>query len=586
MIAKIRVWFAKQTYLAKLLLLLLPIIFATMMLMAAISIQKANSLIVTQHKSLYTDQCAKIASEIEVYIDQAIATTETVLYDDTVYSYIFGDTASLSAFDQFSLQSGLATYSSAICSQNGYRKLRLYVRDKFGVRGDQGSQLRLLEQFNDIVMLEGHQLNSRYDQTAVSGVYYYSNSNSVDPTHTTPLVSVVRYVIDGTLDNVAGIIAIDLTADELLKAWRDSFEADLCTLKLTDQYGAVIDVCGGGEPVFNEGMRIELPVGNYGWMLTASISYEVLYSGNREIACSLLAASLGVCALLMTAVVLITSRMTRRLVNLKDSICQSATSSSIREINNPIADEGAEDGDEVDKLICAYNHMLQRIDTLSLEFEKSIARETESRMLVLQSQINPHFLYNTLAVIKSYIEINDAMQASDLLMRLSGYFRHALSKGAYVITLREELEIAAKYLDIQKIVCCSSLDYSIDVSARIGEILTPKFLLQPFVENAVLYGANGSAQPTRIHIWGRANQSTISLYIDDNGPGISDQVRSVLMGEREPAPDEHIGYGIRNVRNRLKLFYGETSDLRFTSLPSGGTRVEIMIHGLERSDCP
>ena len=584
MLGKRRFSFGSVSYRDKLLTLLLPSVFITMALMYFVSVRQTNYLIVNQHKHLYSDQCDMIANALEVNIKQALATTETVLYNNSVYAYLFEDAALLPAFDRIALQSDLRKYSSSICRQNNYHKLWLYVKGIGASENDNASSIRRIEQFERIVRLDNHTLMSRLDQVAVSGVYYSNGGAPAELASTMPLISVVRYIIDGTLDNVAGIVAIELDASQLLNAWDDSYYGGGCTLKLMDQYGVTIDSCGGGEVVENEGLHIEIPIGNYGWTLTASVSEELLSYGNVEVAHSLLEATLIICALLLITVIAITRGMTRRLLHLTDSIYQNAFASDIRSLRHLKIDEEREGNDEADKLIRAYNQMLYHIDRLSQEFETSIKRETESRFLVLQSQINPHFLYNTLAVIKSYIEINDSDQATNLLMCLSDYFRRALSNGAFVITLQEELEIVAKYLNIQKIVYEGHLTYSIDVSADIGAIHVPKFILQPFVENAVLHSACHDGQTLDIRIRGTDNRESICIMIEDNGLGITEKMREVLMNEREPNADEHLGYGIRNVRNRLNLFFNDKASLCFSNLPTGGTRVEIQIFSLERRD--
>ena len=583
--SRFRKWFASQTYCNKLLLLLLPVIFITVVLMGEISVQYTKQLIVSQRKELYADQCKSIVSEIERFVEQAMTTTEAVLYNDTVYSYIFEDTSALAPFEQIKLQENLSIYANSICQQNGYKKLRIYVRNKFIESEELSSLVRRLNQFYDIVRLENHKLLSRNDQTVVSGVYYNKySSDFYEAISSIPIVSVVRFIIDGSLENIVGIVTVELSGHNLLDQWEDRCENDKYTLELLDQYGETIDVCGGGKTVREEGMHIELPVGDYGWTLIASISNDALSSKNGEIIRSLYLVTLFMGALLMMLVTMISHTMTRRIVKLTDSIGKNAAINDIRVMGDLQLSEETEGDDEVDKLIRTYNYMLRRIETLSLQFEKSIARETESRLLVLQSQINPHFLYNTLAAIKSYIETSNSEQATDLLMHLSDYFRHTLSHGAYVVTLREEIEIVSKYLDIEQIACGADMEYSIDVEPRVGEILMPKLLLQPFVENAVLYAADTNDQTIRIHISATMGKNVVLIHIDDNGPGLSEDVRSVLMGERSPYPNEFIGYGIGNVRKRLKLFYGDKAELHFSNLPERGTRVEISIPSLERSD--
>ena len=573
--------FLKCSYKAKLLILLLPVIGLTMLLIMFFSVRQVHHLVLEKWRNLYSDLCLNISDEIERRMAQAMGVTEAALYNDAVNGYIFGTAKGENAMQRTDRYNELLRYNTITCEQYDYYMLRLFVDDgEFPMNAVK--HLYYLSNFTGEVPLDTV-LDSRYDQTKITGVYKYEYTRY----NVYEIVSCARFVVDGSLKNIIGAVVVDIRADDLLAQWSDDFEFGRTSLRLEDQNGQRIASCAGGEDVPDEAMHISLPVGDYGWTLVASISADALYAGSDDLVVRMLVLLALVGGLLCIAVALITDYMTRPLVRLRQVIGDGSTQSDIRKLTQEKLSLDTAYGDEVDQLIHAYNGLLNRIDQLTQEFEKSIARETESRMVALQSQINPHFLYNTLATIRSYIEINDPARASDLLMRLAGFFRCALSNGYFIITLEEEMQINRMYLDIQKAANSAELEYTISIlDDKVREVLVPKFILQPFVENAVLYGQARTGDVQKISIFCRLDRDEVCITIEDNGPGLPEEWSRALTGTQKVPPRHRVGYGIRNVRKRLKLFYGGQATLCFSNIPEGGTRVEIRIRGLERSQEP
>lgn len=241
--------------------------------------------------------------------------------------------------------------------------------------------------------------------------------------------------------------------------------------------------------------------------------------------------------------------------------------------------------DEVGRLAKSFNHMIDQIQEhiRALEMEKEHAKEIQKQkrkaeMLALQAQINPHFLYNTLNMITWQAVDQGADEISVLSNALGKYFRISLSKGRESITIKEEAEHVNSYLEIQKIRYKSMMNYRIEIPARIESCYIVKLVLQPLVENALYHGIKGRDVPGSIWIHGRQEGDRIYLMVEDDGEGIEPEKLKLLNSRLEKGElDSQSGYGIYNVNNRLKLYYGEAYGLKLEARDTGGARATLVI---------
>lgn len=231
--------------------------------------------------------------------------------------------------------------------------------------------------------------------------------------------------------------------------------------------------------------------------------------------------------------------------------------------------------DEIGALGRSFNSMISRINTLIEEVYKIKISKKEAELRALQAQINPHFLYNTLDVIYWTSRIEGAPKTGEIVNALAKLFRLALNKGNEITTIEKEVEHLNNYLIIQKIRYEEEPDIVVDVDPAIYKCRTIKLILQPMVENALLHGIAEIDARGSVKVIGRDIGEDILFEIIDNGVGMEEErIKEIFEADVE----EKKGYGIKNVDERIKLYYGENYGIKIFSEKGKGTRVEVKIH--------
>lgn len=252
--------------------------------------------------------------------------------------------------------------------------------------------------------------------------------------------------------------------------------------------------------------------------------------------------------------------------------------------------------DEVGSLAKSFNYMVGEIQRLVEKQEETIEELKQERDYVgevqkqkrkaelkaLQAQINPHFLYNTLNAITWQAADQGAEEISILSNALGKFFRISLSKGAEMITLKEELEHVRSYLDIQSIRYHDRLNCQIEVSEEWMECRMIKLILQPLAENSIYHGIKEKRGSGQIRIWAEeffdSQKQCLKLIVWDDGAGIpDDKLKTINQALEEGKTDHSDGYGIYNVNERLRLFYGEEYGLSYESEEGQWTKAVLML---------
>lgn len=197
---------------------------------------------------------------------------------------------------------------------------------------------------------------------------------------------------------------------------------------------------------------------------------------------------------------------------------------------------------------------------------------------VLQAQINPHFLYNTLDAIVWSAEAGNQDQVVSMVGSLSDFFKSSLNKGKEIVSVRDELQHVRSYLEIQQIRYQDILSYEIDVPVSLYECTIPKITLQPVVENALYHGIKNRRALGKITVKGEDEGDTMVLTVTDDGIGMSSdrllEVRKALSGDE---PGSGAIYGLYNVNERIRLSYGENYGITIESTEGKGTEVLIRL---------
>lgn len=231
---------------------------------------------------------------------------------------------------------------------------------------------------------------------------------------------------------------------------------------------------------------------------------------------------------------------------------------------------------EIIQLDATFNEMMRRIRYLADKLLQEQENQRKSELKALQNQINPHFLYNTLDSIIYMIDKGENQKAEEMIVALSKFFRISISRGKTIIPLKDEVEHVRNYLLIQKIRFGDQFTYSIDVDPSLYQYSCIKLILQPLVENAIEHGLNDNESGGKIEIIGTQNENYIILKIKDNGYGISeDKLEQIYKSFHDDSI--HQGVGLKNVYQRIKIYYGDEADIKIDSLFDEGTIISIYI---------
>ncbi|WP_304944309.1 sensor histidine kinase, partial [Vallitalea guaymasensis] len=234
---------------------------------------------------------------------------------------------------------------------------------------------------------------------------------------------------------------------------------------------------------------------------------------------------------------------------------------------------------EIGELAKAFNLMTNRVNNLVNQNKKIEKNKRKNELRALQAQINPHFLYNTLDSIIWMAESKNYKAVVTMTSALAKLFRISISKGEQYITVAEEIEHVENYLKIQKIRYGDHLDYHIDVEEDIKQNKIIKLIIQPIVENAIYHGIKNVPGGGMIDISVKKYDNKILITIADDGVGMSEQEINLLFSKDQELPKEKKlgGVGVRNVDNRIKLYYGEDYGLEIESEIYEGTTVKAWL---------
>lgn len=286
----------------------------------------------------------------------------------------------------------------------------------------------------------------------------------------------------------------------------------------------------------------------------------------------LLATAVVVMALLFLVIVGYSMRVSRRITTPIGALSQKAMQFGANDFSSQPVET---DITELQILDQNFDKMAGRITALmdkQIENQRSLHR---AELELLQAQINPHFLYNTLDSIAILAESHREEDVVTMVTSLSTFFRNSLSRGADVISLRAELAQASSYLEIQQIRYSDILTYDISVPNSLLGCQVPKLILQPLIENALYHGIKNKRGRGSITITGEEKDGNILLKVRDNGAGMTAEQLAQL--QRGVYQEHHSGLGLKNVHQRILLYCGAPYGLSFESELGKGTTVSVLL---------
>lgn len=236
------------------------------------------------------------------------------------------------------------------------------------------------------------------------------------------------------------------------------------------------------------------------------------------------------------------------------------------------------DGEETKMLSTSLNAMIDKINDLLDQVTTEQIRLRKAEFELLQSQINPHFLYNTLDAIVWLAEAGENEKVVSTVSSLSNFFRASLNQGKDIVTIKEDVGHVRSYLEIQQIRYQDILDYEIDIPDEINSYLIPKITIQPLVENALYHGIKNKRGKGKITITGSKHEDNVTISITDNGLGITEERLAVVLNNiNNRSESEKTTYGLYNVNERIRLDFGEEYGINIDSDYGSGTTVSVKL---------
>lgn len=231
---------------------------------------------------------------------------------------------------------------------------------------------------------------------------------------------------------------------------------------------------------------------------------------------------------------------------------------------------------EVASLYQSFNKMMFRISQLLDESKLSGMREAEMEMKMLQAQINPHFLYNALDTISMVALMHEEDELSEMITMLSDSFRYSIDDADNLIAISEEIEFIRNYVVFQEWRYEEKIEFFANIPFEYTNIVIPKFIIQPLVENSILHGIGENENKIKIEIYVEKRENEFVISVVDNGIGCDVQkLNHSLLQKKDHS--QVLKFGIKNVNERIKLKFGDNYGLSYYDTPGGGVTAKISL---------
>lgn len=382
-------------------------------------------------------------------------------------------------------------------------------------------------------------------------------------------ISLIRRIVDmqNPLEiEEVGIMRFSVRISELFESVDYTKLGEGSMLSVVDPVGNVVFTSGKAiEEDKQNYLTIEESLPQQNWKIVAQVPLNIIEQEAKRVRTVFIIICI-LCVVLFTyAGFLISQYFSKRIMKIVSVL------NSFREgdLHKRIAYRGK---GEFPQIANALNAMGEDIEALINKVYLTQLQKKEAELEMLQSQINPHFLYNTLSSINQLAKFGETEKLQNMVVQLAQFYRLTLNSGKTMIPIAAEIEQAIAYLDIQKVKYGQRMEVSFDIDADIWSYETVKLILQPFIENVLKHAWSGDRIHIRISVM-KEGDSVIYRIIDD-GLGMKQERIDEIF---DPRDDSHMGCGIRNIDQRVKLHYGNEYGVSIFSRVGIGTSVQIRI---------
>lgn len=488
---------------------------------------------------------------------------------------IFGED---SLKDDMAMFEDLTEYTNTLEFSMGDISIFYYIDDDFVVVHQNGLHYR------PIKSIESEDWYEKLKENNGRNTWFSFQKDEYFPENKT--LSLARYITDSNdYRNQIGVLVFSMDTSTLLRSFTKITEQQV--MYLADENGTIIASSEALEnnPKWGQESNSQSSMDAYevwkneqgkflirrceiddtGIYLVSLVPYEYMGAIYKSFLFWVLGGYFLILLLAAFYISFMSKRLTIPLKKLAESISTATVSGKLECLEIDSTEE------EICTLVDAYNMLIQKIEIL-LKQQYSLGKEKQqAELMALQSQINPHFLYNTLEMVNWMAERNEKENVQTVIQKMSTFYRLVLSKGKDIVTIREELALCETYLTIQQMRFQGRIQYERDVDDEILDYLIPKITLQPFVENAILHGIIASIEGRgTLSINGWEEDGRIILAVMDDGAGMAEE-------DREKSNSKGSHYGMKNIGLRLSVYYQEDIKIEVESTKGVGTCVSINI---------
>ena len=413
-------------------------------------------------------------------------------------------------------------------------------------------------------------------ETSVKGVWFlqkkHSNMNKDITIYTLSMIQPVHSIATG---GVLGYIEISIPENKISSIYSGNTDENR-HIYIVDKNGNIkstdynlplesnyADLFAKDRNIQAGNITFTRSIPRLGWYIISTISFEAFFLPLVHVLLlSLLAAifCIGICFVLSRSLSRTITLPLYQLIEHTQKIKQGDWSA----INTTCDDQ------DIALLFAEFNAMLQAQEHLKDNLVATTKLKNQISLDLIQQQVNPHFLYNTLDNICALAELNEKQALIDIVMSLSTFYRVGLSSGKFHVTIQDELEITTAYLHIMQIRYLHKFEYTIECPKHLKKYSCIKLLLQPIVENTIYHGFKEMNDLGLLEIMIAEQENNLLITVSDNGVGCTQEAyQKIWEGNNH--------FGVKNIHQRIQLYYGEAYGLTMSNKPQGGCITTITI---------
>lgn len=381
-----------------------------------------------------------------------------------------------------------------------------------------------------------------------------------------------------------GIVLIDINADTVFNNLSNSNSLTSNTYYVLDSENNVLFSTDNTSTDINEDYFLDLSKSKYYYSISLNNNWQVvgIISSNdiaRDAMLQLAMLLLLVLTITIAIAITISVKRARQISEPLHTLIESMDTIHSDVDNKALLIPSSTD--EIVALYRSFNIMIDKSNQYIEQIKHEQAELRHANFKALQAQINPHFLYNTMDTIAWNIRLDEKEKAINCIMALTKFFRASLRKGSDIINISQEMEQVSLYLQIQMFRYDDVLDYSVDFDDSLALCILPKLILQPIVENAIYHGIKNKGDYGHIDIRTETHLGYYHIIVTDDGLGIEPtrlmEINNLLENNIPLPSDGSSGYGISNVNERIKIYFGDEYGIHYDSESEKYTRVTVKL---------